>query len=65
MNEKNIKHWTITYFVDVTKELTGKPIQVRKIINEFGYLGTQEDVEEYAHKIAESRGVKYLIEERK
>lgn len=65
METKDLKHWTITYYIDVMKELNGMPIQVRKVINDCGYMGTQEDVEEYATKIANERGVKFVIEERK
>ena len=65
METRILKHWNIIYYIDVKKILMGKSIFVRKVINESGYMGTQEDVKEYAHKIAESRGVKYVIEERK
>lgn len=65
METQNLKHWTISYFVDITKELAGQPIQVRKIINESGYMGTKEDCQDYATRIATERGVQFVIEERK
>lgn len=65
METKDLKHWTITYYIDVVKELVGKPIKVRKVINESGYMGTQEDVQEYAQRVATERGVQFVIEERK
>ena len=65
MENLDLKHWVITYYIDVVKELVGKPIKVRKIINTSGYLGTQEDVQEYAQRVASQRGVQFAIEERK
>lgn len=64
MKTKDLKHWTITYYIDVVKELNGMPIKVRKVINESGYMGTQEDCQDYATRIANERGVQFVIEER-
>ena len=58
------KHWKITFYSDITMELQGQPIQVRKIHNETGYCGYYEDALAYAKRNAENRGVEYIIEER-
>lgn len=65
METKDLKHWTITYYIDVVKELNGMPIKVRKVINKSGYMGTEEDCQDYATRIATERGVQFVIEERK